>query len=873
MTVTPPTAANIPRMIITIMITIGLDNIRTTRAALTFCPPLNERNQGCHVDDDTEVRLDSDEITRFCEKDTSNASTARRPNPTDIEKTAAHEHVLLAVEGMTCTGCGNKLTRTLEAIPGISNVQVSFVMGSADFDVDPSMSKVEDIVRTAQKATGFRCARTTSGEQFINLLMTRESVKSLSEDLPAGVKQIDLLDKSTARITYDPTVVGARSLVAALGLHTTGLAPPRADASVSGGRKRLLDMLIKTTLAAFFTIPVVVLAWGDTLVDEHSRAYISIVFATVVQALAVPEFYQPAISSLIFSRTVEMDMLVVISISAAYIYSEFFETSTLLITLVLLGRLIAAFARMRAVAAVSLRSLQASTAVLVEGEETREVDARLLQFGDRFMIMPHAQIPTDGLVTEGVSEVDESMLTGESLPVEKKPGAQVIAGTLNGSGRLTAKLARLPGKNTVTDIANLVEEASNTKPKVQELADKVAGYFVPVVTAIAVIVIIVWVVVSLRVRNESGGKAVSTAITYAIAVLAVSCPCALGLAVPMVLVVAGGVAARGGVVIKSAESIERGHKITDVVFDKTGTLTMGELDVVAEDIVSADYGQVVSIAKALVNDNKHPISVAVAKHLEKQEHQAIRLEDVRVIPRAGVEATWNGSLFRAGNAHWLGVGQVPEVDRLLQQGMTTLCFTKDTELLAVFGLTSILRPEAGTVVRELHTRKITVHLVSGDEERAVEAVARTVGIPMENAAARRSPAEKRVYVQELIKQGKRVAFCGDGTNDAVAIAQANIGIQMGSSSDITRATADVVLLSGLDGIIYLLEVSKASFRRIAFNFVWSAIYNVLAILLAAGAFIRIRIPPAYAGLGEVVSVLPVIIAALTMSGMKRQANL
>lgn len=520
---------------------------------------------------------------------------------------------------------------------------------------------------------------------------------------------------------------------------------------------------------------------------------------------------------------------------------------------------------------MSLRSLQASTAVLIEAEGTREVDARLLQFGDRFIIMPHAQIPTDGQVTEGSSEVDESMLTGESLPVRKQPSAQIIAGTINGSRRLTARLTRLPRKNTVTNIANLVEEASNTKPRVQELADKVAGYFVPVATAIAVIVIIIWVVVSLRIRNESTSKAISTTITYTIAVLAVSCPCALSLAVPIVLVVAGGVAARGGVVIKSAEAIERGHKITDVVFDKTGTLTIGELDVVVEEILSTDRGQAVSLAKALVGDNKHPVSMAVAKHLEKQDHKAVHLEDIRVIPGAGVEAIWNGSSFRAGNAHWLGVGQMLEVDRLLQQGMTALCLTKDTELLAVFGLTSVLRPEAAAVVHKLQARKITVHLVSGDEERAVETVAKTVGIPEQNAAARRSPAEKRVYVQDLIKRGKRVAFCGDGTN-AVAIAQANIGIQLGSSLDVTRATADVVLLSSLDGIIYLLEVSKASFCRIMFNFVWSAVYNVLAILLAASAFVRVRIPPAYAGLGEIVSFLPVIIAALTMSGMKRPAT-
>ncbi|KAK5143878.1 hypothetical protein LTR04_001741 [Oleoguttula sp. CCFEE 6159] len=728
----------------------------------------------------------------------------------------------------------------------------------------------------------------SSNVQHIDLFMSTPSAKEISRNLPSGITEVDVLDKQTARITYDPTIIGARSLVDALHLFTTGLAPPRADSSVSGGRRRLYDMLIKTTLAAVFTIPVLVLAWGDTLVLDRTRGYVSIVLATLVQALSVPEFYQPAISSLVYSRTIEMDMLVVISISAAYVYSvvafglsmagkpldtkAFFETSTLLITLVLLGRLIAAFARMKAVAAVSMRSLQASSAVLVEDQGTRELDARLLQLGDRFMIMPHAQIPTDGQIIEGESEVDESMLTGEALPVAKRVGAQVIAGTINGSGTLTARLTRLPGKNTVTDIANLVEEASNNKPRIQELADRVAGYFVPVVAAVALVVIIVWVIVSLRVRDESSGKAVSTAITYAIAVLAVSCPCALGLAVPMVLVVAGGVAARDGIVIKSAESTERAHRVTDVVFDKTGTLTLSELDVAAEEVFSSDPGLALSLAMSLVRDNKHPVSMAVAKHLNKQEQQSIRLMDVRVIPGAGVEATWVASSLRAGNPNWLKVNQVPEVARLIEQGMTTLCILKDSELLVVFGLRSTLRPETATVIRELQDRKITVHLVSGDEEKAVHDVGAAVGIARDNVAARRSPAEKRLYVQELMDHGKEVLFCGDGTNDAIAIAQANVGVQMGTSSDVTGATADVVLLSGLEGVLFLLDVSKASYRRIVLNFVWSGIYNVIAILLAGGAFVRVRIPPAYAGLGEIVSVLPVIIAALSMSGMKRPAK-
>lgn len=803
----------------------------------------------------------------------------------DIEKLAAHEHVALSVTGMTCSGCGNKLAKFLQDTPGVFNVRVNFVMGSADFDLNNHATPAEEMLPKIQKATGFHCTRLTSDDQFIDLCMTKEAVGRISEKLPTGVTRVTMNDKQTARITYDPLIVGARSVLDSLGDETTGLAPPsNQDPSATAGKRRLYDMLLKTSLSALCTVPVAVLAWGHTIVDARTKAIVSLVLATLVQALAIPEFYVPALSSLVYNHTIEMDMLVVISITAAYMYSvvafgftvsnnpletkEFFETSTLLITLVLFGRLVAAYARKRAVAAVSTRSLQPAAATIIDGNETREIDVRLLQFGDCFLVKPHTKVPTDGQIIDGISEVDESMLTGESLPVHKRAGVPVIAGTINGSGVLKVRLTRLPGKNTVTDIAGLVEEASNMKPKVQDLADKVAGWFVPVVSAIAVIVFVVWLVICLKVRNSSGGGAVGTAITYAIAVFAVSCPCALGLAVPMVLIVAGGVAARGGVIIKSAESTERAFKVTDVVFDKTGTVTTGELEVVSTEILSTDRSEALSLVKSLVSDNKHPVSVAVSRYLDGEVGDR-HVENVRSVPGAGVEGTLGQSSVRAGNARWLQVEDLPRVVDVTQQGMTTLCVTMDADLLAVFGLKANLRPEVISVVQNLQKRGISVHLVSGDEQKAVEEAATAVGIPHENVVSRKSPVEKRAYVDDLMQQGKTVLFCGDGTNDAVAIAQADVGVQIGSSSDLTRAIADVVLLSGLEGLPFLLDVSKASFIRITFNFVWSAVYNVFAILLAAGAFVHVRIPPAYAGLGEIVSVLPVIIVAMSMGVIRR----
>ncbi|KXH68717.1 copper-transporting P-type ATPase [Colletotrichum salicis] len=804
----------------------------------------------------------------------------------DVEKNAGSEHVALVVDGMTCSGCGNKLERTLKGMPGVSGVRVNFVMGNAEFTLDGVAGKVEDIIRNTEKATGFHCTRMSSDDQTLDILASGPSAKALTDLAIIGVNEVSSVDKRIVRVTYDPAVVGARTLFNKIGPHSTGLAPPRDDPSVASGRKRMYDQLIKTAAAAILTIPVVVLAWGEKL-EPKTRSIISIVLATFVQLIAVPDFYKPAISSLVHSGAIEMDMLVVISITAAYVYSvvgfgfhmadrpldprEFFETSTLLITLVLLGRLTAAYARIRAVAAVSLRSLQTSTAVVIDDGKDVEIDARLLQYGDKFKVLPHSIVPTDGLVVTGSSEVDESMLTGESAPVFKKQRDTVIAGTINGSGTLVAQLTRLPGKNTVTDIAELVEEAANSKPRIQDIADRVAGWFVPVVTAVAIIVVIIWTVIGVKVHGESAGKSISTAITYAIAVLAVSCPCALGLAVPMVLVVAGGIAARGGVIIKSAECTERARKVSDVVFDKTGTITEGDLDVLEEEILHPDHDEARAITKALVAGNNHPVSTALAKYLAPRAAREVKITDPRVIPGAGVEASYNGNKVCAGNPSWTDADALPSVIRFQEANMTILVVTSDSVPIAIFGLRTRLRPEAKKVIAQLTRQSIAVHLVSGDQTRAVESVATQVGI--HNVASRRTPSQKRDYVASLMTEGKTVMFVGDGTNDAVAVTQADVGVQLGSAasaSDVTRGAADVVLLAGLEGIPFVLEVSRASFHRIVFNFVWSAVYNVLAILLAGGAFepVNFKISPAYAGLGEMVSVIPVIVAALTMLGKK-----
>ncbi|KAI7109163.1 heavy metal translocatin [Hortaea werneckii] len=746
-------------------------------------------------------------------------------------------------------------------------VQQEAVECTAAFNLDEGTEqlKVQDLVPLIERQTGFKLSRVTSGLMHLDVLLEPSAVRHLEDNFSNGLVSVEKVrGKHCYRITYDPTLVGARDLLS----PDVALAPPVSDSTLTEEKKRLVNMTLAFVSSATFTIPVVALNWSKNPVPRQTREITALVLATVPQIIAVPEFYAGAVKALIFSRMIEMDMLVVISITAAYFYSvvafalyeagisvkeaAFFETSSLLITLVLLGRLVAAFCR--------------------PDGATVEIDARLLQFGDTIRIAPHTRIVTDVDVISGTSAVDESMLTGEANPVPKHAGDSLVAGTLNGPGVLEGRLGRLPGANSLTDIANLVENALGSKPRIQDLADKVASWFIPTIVAIAVATLIIWIAISLRVRGENAGGAIGTAITYGIAVLAISCPCALGLAVPMVLVIAGGVAARAGIVIKEADAIERGYKTTDVVFDKTGTLT--KTDLIVATVSSPQTRKVteeaaLALTNNLVSGNNHPVSQAVGLYLKAHDCLEPKVDHVNSIPGAGIEAKWNSFTVKAGNPYWNSTDTEPCVRDIIEAGMTAFSVTVDGTLILAFGLHSQIRDEAVSVVQALQRQNIRCHIVSGDTEKAAQGIASRVGIDANDVASRHSPAQKMEFVKQLQSEGRVVLFCGDGTNDAVAIAQANVGVQIGTASDVTHGVCDVTLLGGLEGILTLLGISKRAFSRITFNFVWAAIYNVFAVLLASGALVKFRILPAYAGLGEIVSVCPVIAAAVSLIWVRK----
>lgn len=857
----------------------------------------------------------------------------------DVERgPTTFERIVLTVGGLKCGCCETGLSKALRQFPSIKNHHVNVVLARIEFDLDTSQLSIPEAILQLHKATGYMFEHYDQPEGQVLELLVNDPAEIHRAGRPYGVILIDSGEKQlrtpsiifsgrnsaippevstheplahnrhhtierrvapslflrTVRVHYDAKQIGARDVFEYYQQlapnQNLQLAPGGAHPGLAVGAQQTKRACTIFLITLVFTIPVLVFAWMPTYQKNFADDHAQLALATIVQIIATYEFVPGAIQTLIHSKIFEMDFLIAISTTTAYIFSvvsytfqikgtpleigSFFETSTLLVTLILLGRAVSEFARFRAAKSVSIRSLQTQEALLIissdsirSGGETRKIDARLLQYGDTFKVPPHSRIVTDGRVVYGGSEVDESMITGESVPVAKGLGHNVHAGTTNGDGQLVVSLTKLPHENSISRIATMVENAELSKPRAQALADKVAGMFVPIIASIGTVVFFIWIVVERHFHHRSWRTAVVKALTYAISTLIVSCPCAIGLAVPMVILIAGGMSARYGVIFRDPQKLETARDATDIIFDKTGTLTTGELSVVEGEFHGSNPKQVKSMTMGLLENDKHPVAAAIRKWLLVESNQGdktpilpTKMIDVRSEPGNGVVGMCEESKVevRAGNPQWLGVS-------VLESQHTLLCITVSGVLSATFRLEDRARHNADKVIDLLSARGIKVHLISGDSEGAVNEIAHTLNIPKARTRWRQKPKDKARYIHELQKSGNTVVFCGDGTNDSVALKQADVGVHMSHGSDVAKSASDVVLMTTqLHNMLILLDISKAAYRRIIMNFTWSAIYNVVAVLMAAGAFVKFRIAPAYAGLGELVSVLPVVLIAFQL---------
>ena len=810
----------------------------------------------------------------------------------DVETPSTNlEHVSLRFKGSNCPGCTSKISNALHLVPAVHNLRINNILLQADLDLDVAKTSTRDLIEAIQRTTGRLCQRIGDGWQEIDLLIPNVNSQALDVILPLGVKDVMELGRDTFCVKYDAKIIGARQLLKSLSKNLDGpvtLAPRKCVRQVPTDVR---TSAYKASLSAALTAPILVLAWAPLPERQLTYAAVSLALATVIQAVVVGPFYARAFRSLVLSRRIDMDVLIVLSTSTTYGFSlaafvcevsgtdwssqVYFETGALLISFIMLGRLMSDLACYRSVELNSVKTLQSHYALLIDettlqSDTESEVDARLLQYGDCFKVKLGRSVVTDGVIVSGASEFDEGVVTGEARLVERVAGSQVIAGSVNHGETVVVQLIRLPGQNTIDDIAAVVEEMTRSKPKSQQIADRVAGWVVPAIAALALVTLGIWFAVGALLQKQPPGLAISNAVPYAISVLVVTCPCALGLAVPIVLIIASKVGIKHGIAFKSADALNAAKDITHVVFDKTGTLTESRLSVVCEEYYFRSRSLSAALVLALTNQSKHPVSSAVAEHLRSFGIEPAHVTNFTSIVGNGLEGMWNGQAVRVGNARWLGVDTLSPVQSLLSKDLTVLCVVQGSQLIALFGLEASLRNDASSVVLKLVERGIAVSILSGDEIGPVQKVATELNIPYEQAKARCNPLEKQQYIKELMRaRENNVLFCGDGINDSAALAQASFGLQMHNDMGIAQNTADAVLMNfSLSSLLILVDLAKHAHRQIVFNFIWAAFYNVFAILLAAGAFVKFRLPPEYAGLGEAVSVLPVIVVPLHLHWRK-----
>ena len=781
--------------------------------------------------------------------------------------------VTLPITGMTCAACVGHVSNALEDVSGVEDTMVNLATESATVTLGgnaPRFSALADAVQNAgygvrtQKASlaigGMTCAACVSHVE--SALTGVEGVAAASVNLAT----------ERALVVYVPGLAGISDLRYAVedsGYSITEAGGDENDASLATGdaaalkRKFVFSLAVAAGIMTLMAVP----GLGDSLPFDIDLLLLAL--ATPVQFWAGREFYVSAWSAA-RHLTSNMNTLVAIGTSAAYLYSAamtlfgqttffdgratdtYFETSAAIIGLVLLGRFLESGARRRASSAIAalIRLQPKSARVLKDGQH---VDTPIddIGVGDLILVRPGEKLPVDGVVEEGVSTVDESMLTGESAPIEKSQGSEVYGATLNGSGSFTFRATRVGRDTMLAGIIRMVEEAQGSRAPIQRLADRVSAYFVPTVVGVSAVVFLVWLAFG---PEPSYASAVLTAV----AVLIIACPCAMGLATPTAVVVGIGKGAEHGVLIRSAESLELAHRADVVVLDKTGTLTTGRPSVT--DVHAPDFGAdaLVTLAAAVERRSEHPLGEAIVQSAVERGLNIPEAHDFSAVPGLGAMAATGGVQVAVGNRRLMleqnvSLGEMEAVARRMSSsGGTPVYVAVGGELKGLVSVADKLKPESRGAVEELQAAGIEIVMLTGDNEATARAVAAEAGI--DRVVAEVMPSEKAEQVKTLQAEGKTVAMVGDGINDAPALVQADVGIAVGTGADVAIESADVALVGGdLRSVAVVMRLSRATMRVIRQNLFWAFAYNVALIPVAAGVLY-----PVFAGGGVPEALRPVL---------------
>ena len=735
-----------------------------------------------------------------------------------------------------------------------------------------------------------------TGMSCVNCAMTIE--RTLKKKVPGVLNATVNFAAERVVVSYLPSLTGPEEMIAAIEAAGFGAVRPDEtggeDAELAARNAEIRDQTRKFLVGVVFAAPLFLLSMGRDFgflgawSHEVWVNWLFLALATPVQFYTGWDYYVGGFKSL-KSGSANMDVLVAMGSSVAYFYSiallvypvlgqhVYFETAAVIITLIKLGKMLESRTKGRTGGAIrKLMGLQPKTvAVLVDGKE-QVIPLAAVKVGDLVLVRPGERIPVDGVVVEGESSVDESMLTGEPIPVDKGPEDKVMAGAVNGEGLLKFEVAKVGKDTALAQIIRLVQEAQGSKAPIQAIADRVAAFFVPGVIGIALLTFILWWTV--------GGQFVPAMIRM-VAVLVIACPCALGLATPTAIMAGTGKGAEKGVLFKNSEALEMAAHLKILVLDKTGTLTVGRpsvVDVLAEGFMG-DENDLLKMAASVERGSEHPLGRAIVKEALDRRIELVETTAFKALRGHGVTARIDGQgLIRVGKPAWLretGVVFTQDAEnRILAlegQGKTLMVVAENDRFAGIIGLSDTLKPESAEVVEELHREGLKVIMLTGDNARAAQVIAGEAGIHM--VAADVLPDEKEGKIKEFQAQGERVGMVGDGINDAPALARADVGLAIGTGTDVAIETGDIILQSGnLKGVPRAIRISRATMATIRQNLFWAFIYNIILIPIAAGAlypfhslpgFLR-ELHPILAALAMAMSSITVVSNSLRLSRKK-----
>jgi Cu+-exporting ATPase len=809
------------------------------------------------------------------------------------------ERIDLPIAGMTCASCAAKIEKGLASVPGVSKATVNFAAEKATVVFHPDQTDISHLAERI-KDLGYE-AKVEKVLLPVRGMTCASCVDRVEKALRAlkGVVRADVnFATETASVQYLPGEVTIRNLKKAIRDAGYEVLEVKEEDIVEKERlareKEIFRLKLKFITGAALLVPILVLMYGETPLkrwyglSRETNFFIQFLYATPVQFWAGWQFYV-GFWKAAKHKTSDMNTLIAVGTSAAYLYSfvatflphlfmaqglradVYFDTSAAIIVLILLGRFLEARAKGRTSEAIKkLIGLQPKGARVIRNDHELDIPVEEVVQGDLVIVRPGEKIPVDGMIREGYSSVDESMVTGESLPVEKKAGDSVIGATINKTGTFKFEATKVGKDAVLAQIIRLVQEAQGSKPPIARMADVIASYFVPAVISIAILTFFIWYFLGPH-------PATTYAFLNFIAVLIIACPCALGLATPTSIMVGTGKGAENGILIRGAEALETAHQLDTIILDKTGTLTRGEpsvTDIVGSEMFTKE--EILTFAGSAEKGSEHPLGEAIVKRAKEESLSLFDPKDFQAIAGYGIEATIDSKRVLLGNWRLMEErkvvpnGLLEKAELLSSEGKTPMFLAVEGKAAGIIAVADTLKENSKVAVEAFHRMGLEVVMLTGDNERTARAIAGQIGI--NRVLAEVLPQTKAEEIRRLQAEGKKVGMVGDGLNDAPALAQADVGIAIGTGTDVAMEFSDITLIGGdLRGIVTAIALSKATIRNIKQNLFWAFAYNVILIPVAAGIlypFWGILLNPIFAAAAMAFSSVTVVSNALRLRKFK-----